>query len=107
MKFIWKIEWLSVVPSKDKYLNVVIQCGWRCAMVDDHGSIMHSDCGIKNFELNEQQSFVQYENLSQDIVLTWLFEKDFDKQVIEEQIKNEHAKQNEMLFKPLPWISKE
>jgi hypothetical protein len=68
--FAWSVKKLEVVPVLGDKINVVITVNWNVIGTD--GDISESHSGLRSFSLGE--SFVPYDQLTEQQVLDWCFE---------------------------------
>lgn len=101
----WVIERLECKPLDGNLQNVVIVTHWRCigeAYTDVlysasvYGSCVFSDIG---------NPFIEYENLTQDIVLGWVW-GEVNKNDVEASVQSELDKKVSppLISLPLPWL---
>lgn len=102
-QFNWHIDSLPVYTIKDGKINVVSEIGWRCEAIED-GVFSAFIEGTVTVELNPA-SFVAYDQLTKDIVWTWVYAK-VNKETIEEnlQLAIDAQKTSKPVTLPLPWI---
>jgi hypothetical protein len=96
-QFFWTITDLSA----DTKLKAVVQCLWKCS------------CGLNEFAGSvtldpadtSSPGFIAYENLTEDLVLQWVFNLLGDEKIlIEEQASKVPAKPPEPpFFNGIPW----
>lgn len=102
MNIIWKIEWLKVSPFLDGFKDVVVEAGWGCSIAQElaESTKRGTDCGVAKFAFN-QANFTQYEGLTEDQILTWIFDSGLDKKSVESKIVEKMNPAQEV--KQLPW----
>lgn len=105
MSLTWKIEQLNCKPSFDGKTNVVETIHWRLNGVD--GDYATSVYGSQGVTYEESTDFIEYDNLTEDQLISWV--KDI---LGEEQVTNyensvisqlELLKNPVMVNPPLPW----
>jgi hypothetical protein len=103
--YVWSIESLDCIPSKDGLSNVVSAIHWRCKGNNDVNST--EVYGVVGLEHNAEAPFVEYANLNKETVIKWAKEALGNEKVIE--LESLLAKQLEALANPpiispkLPW----
>ena len=108
MEIFWKIDSLTVRPKQDEYINVVHSAAWRC-VVTEHG-LSATEQGVAVFT-GPIIDFVFYEQLSEQIVLNWVWEACYNddpiigwsKSLIEQNLIAKIQTQ-QITERPLPWI---
>jgi hypothetical protein len=71
MKYTWAIKQLNVIPSKGQHTDVVHSIVWEVTGVDGQDSATTS--GALSINTDNIQNFIAYQNLTQDEVLSWVF----------------------------------
>lgn len=69
-KYEWKIGQLEVVPSQDGLSNVVQTIDWTYSASD--GDCMVSTQGQTTLSEPDKSTFVEFENLTENDVITWI-----------------------------------
>lgn len=101
----WRIEWMKAVPQVAGAENIIVECGWRCTLVQDMQSV--SAYGSASFSIpeNVDDSFTPFDQLSESQVLDWIWGGKVDRESIETGL----TRQLEELVNPsivqvsLPW----
>jgi hypothetical protein len=98
----WKIESMSVKPQEGSYTDVVVTAAWRC--IDSSGEFTASNYGSVGF-VGPGDSFVPYQDLTEDEVLGWVWANGVDKDAVEANVTQElNALVNPpVVTLPLPW----
>ena len=103
-QFNWHIDSLPVYATKDGKTNVVSEINWRCEAVEDNSfsALIEGTVAIQL----DPVFFVSYENLTQDIVWSWVYRK-VNKQTIEEnlQLAIDAQKTSKPIILSLPWAA--
>ena len=99
----WLIERLDCVPQSAEGADYVVTAYWRCNGVDgDHSGTAYGTC---SFSVEAKQDYVPYADLTQDMVLGWVWangvDKDSAEAAIEQQIQNQINPP--IVSPPLPW----
>lgn len=105
-QFLWKVLMMYCSPYEDGKQDVVVTVNWQCiGMIDNNGEQASAAIGDgTNFIYEQGQSFTPYDQLTQEQVLGWVWQK-----VDKEQIQNDVLKKIADQFKPpvitppLPW----
>lgn len=66
----WQINGLECYPEVNGNKNVVFMIRWECLAFDEKYNL--SANGTQTLSLNEQTSYIAYENLTEAIVMSWL-----------------------------------
>ncbi|NBQ97251.1 MAG: hypothetical protein EBT26_02005 [Microbacteriaceae bacterium] len=98
----WKIIKLECLLNYNNLQNVVLKAYWEYTISQDNEQETIS--GIKQFTAPSEDNFIPYENLTEQIVLDWLW-KEISKQATEElAIKKLNDKINPPIISlSLPW----
>jgi len=106
--YVWKIENLGFTILDEGRQNVVNVIVWRFSGTNDVFS--GETCGATKLDLDENASFIEYKNLTEDIVLNWLTSAIGEEQLAEIKLKidTQIEAQIEAQTKPktgsgLPW----
>lgn len=93
-------------PTYEGLENVVFDIGYLCVGTDEEYSAQVY--GNTKIELSTDQPFTPYENLTQEQVLTWIFDGKVNKNEVELNIQKQIVDQKillpEMQEIPLPWV---
>ena len=98
----WKINQLNVAPSEGDHTNVVITAWWQAIDEEDgFTGTVYSSCTLPPVE----GDFTPYEDLTEDMVLGWIWANGVDKDEVEAQVlaQIEDQKNPTVLIPPLPW----
>ena len=106
----WVIEWMQCKPTEGSYTDVVITAGWRC-----NGSQAVSGVtfpytgtvyGTSSFPMPEG-TFTQYDQLTQEQVLGWVWASGVDKATTESGVQAQIDDQINppIVQPPLPWAT--
>ena len=98
----WKIESMIVKPVDGANTDVVVTACWRCTAVDgDHSASNYGSMGFAS----PGDVFVAYPDLTEDIVLGWIWANGVDKAEVEANVARELDMQVNppTVAKPLPW----
>lgn len=100
--YTWTVTAMDVYTQQDDKNNVVYNVHWTCSGVfaDTTGSV-YSTCQLPAPE----GSFTPYADLTQDVVLGWIWANGVDKasaeDAVDQQIRDKIAPATQTL--PLPW----
>lgn len=99
--FNWTVEGIDCHSQLEGKYDVVHNVHWRCVGIDgSSNATMYGSCEIPN----SSESFTQYQDLTQQDVLAWVWANDVNKQEIEDGIAFQiNAQLNPSTTKPLPW----
>ena len=70
--FKWSVKKLEVIPVLDNKTNVVTTVNWTVVGTDSETSTSENYSGLRSFSVGE--SFIPYEQLTEQQVLDWCFE---------------------------------
>jgi len=70
--FKWSIKKLEVAPTLNNRVNVVTTVNWTVVGTDSESNISESYSGLRSFSLGD--TFVSYDQLTEQQVLDWCFE---------------------------------
>lgn len=105
MEYKWTISLLECYPQQGENQNVVFNAHWRCtATLEEFTESVYGTCGL---QLNPDSDYIPYEDLTEDIVLSWIWSSGVDKIKYEELLSKQiDSKVNPtILAPPLPWIN--
>ena len=88
MNITWTIEQMKCLPQTEGKTNVVTQVHWKCSVEkeqDDH-VYYASDFGICEF-VYRGGNFVEYQDLTPDDVLSWVWSSGVEKSDVEAKVK--------------------
>ena len=99
----WKIEFLNAYPEHEGETNVVISAGWRVTGVD--GEFTSTIYSTATFTLNPDTPFIPFANLTEAIVLDWVWASGVNKDSAEAAIQQyiDNQKKPPVVQPPLPW----
>lgn len=66
----WTIDGMDVVPNKSVYTNVVSNIHWR--VLATYENYMISVYGEESIEYQLRETFIPYEELTQETVINWV-----------------------------------
>lgn len=99
-------QWKILELERDAATGAVIRIHWDCTGIDEESSISHRLYGAEDFNANvDDPSFVPFENLTEEIVLTWLWNPSkIDKAEIETKIATIiNQELNPVIISGKPW----
>ena len=106
--YTWKIENLGFTILDEGKQNVVNVILWRFTGTNDVFS--SETCGATQLDLDKNVSFIEYENLTENIVLNWLISAIGEEQIaeiklkIDTQIESQIEAQKPKTGSGLPWV---
>lgn len=74
--FKWSIKKLEVAPALNNRVNVVTTVNWNVVGTDSDSNISESYSGLSSFSLGD--TFVSYDQLTEQQVLDWCFEPEIN-----------------------------
>lgn len=110
----WKILNLITQKNIGDLQNVVVQrawsvCGLYVEKISDIEQLSweHHIGGFETLPLPQQENFVEYDKLTQDQILQWLWNGVIDKNAIEDELKKkiDESKSSTIGNPPLPWAA--
>jgi hypothetical protein len=102
---VWIIEWMKTTPTTADPAEAVITIGWRCNGTDgEYSGTVYSTVSLP---AADPANFVPYSQLTQDIVLGWVWANGVDKDATEAAVAGEIEQQkNPPFISPaLPWAT--
>ena len=100
---IWKILHVSVMPELDGKTDVVCSVGWRAILEKELNGKTYVTGKYSRLELGAPGStFIQYENLTEEDVLNWIWANGVDKAAVESEL-NSATHFTIKDSKPTPW----
>jgi hypothetical protein len=104
--YTWDVVQMDVYPEKDGFTDVVYMTHWTLSGTDN--TYTGSAYGTAGIALNEQGSYIPYEDLTQEQVLGWVKNSLGEEQValLEAKIATQIANQANppVITPPLPWL---
>jgi len=100
--FTWSITNMTANEQVGDYSNVVNKIFYSCTAVD--GDAFKTVTGVLDIALDPDNTFILYENLTQDDVLNWLWEHGVDQSAIESDLDSAIHQPNNVVL-PLPWTT--
>jgi hypothetical protein len=102
---VWIVEWMKTTPTSANPAEAVITIGWRCNGTDgDYSGSVYSTVSLP---AADPASFIPYADLTQDIVLGWVWANGVDKDSAEAAVAQqiEMQKNPQVIQPPLPWAA--
>jgi len=102
---VWQIEWMNTTPTSADPAEAVITVGWRCnGTQDSYSASVYSTCSLPPAD---PASFIPYNQLTQDIVLGWIWANGVDKDATEAAVQAQIDNQINppVIQPPLPWAA--
>jgi hypothetical protein len=93
----WQVNYADVKATEDDLSNVCISCRWSVSATDDSTdpATTASSYSYATFGAPDPSSFIDFDNLTQETVLGWIYDSGVDKDAVEaglvsqiDQIKN-------------------
>jgi hypothetical protein len=102
---VWIVEWMKTTPTSANPAEAVITIGWRCNGTDgDYSGSVYSTVSLP---AADPANFTPYADLTQDIVLGWVWANGVDKDSAEAAVAQqiEMQKNPQVIQPPLPWAA--
>lgn len=101
----WNVVQMDCYPDVDGEQDVVFTVHWRLNGVD--GEYTGSVYGSVGVTLDAEAPFTPYDQLTQDQVLSWVWESGVDKAATEAAVAQqiEDQKNPKVVTPPLPWAA--
>ena len=101
--FNWTVEKMICAPELEGHTDVVTSVMFACAGTDGtHGAEIRDTCAIPY----HADSFVAYQDLTQDQVLAWLDAQGINRPYIEQLVQQKISDQYQNLqIQDPPWVS--
>lgn len=103
--FTWTISKLDCYPQVGDETDVVMTAHWQCTGTDGtYTAQVYSTCAIP---APAPEDFVPYADLTQDLVLSWIWADGVDKDATEAAVQTQLDNQINppVVSPPLPWSS--
>jgi len=104
--FTWNIDRMESYPLIGDRPNIVYTVYWSCTGNDtdvNGNPCVAAQTGYCNIPYNPD-TYVPYESLTQDVVLSWVWAYGSDKTVIETMVQDKlNILMNPVVATPLPW----
>jgi hypothetical protein len=98
----WNIVKLDVKPTSDDLTNVVVTAHWDCTISEEtHSSRVYGTISFPE----PSESFIDYDSLTKEQVLSWVWENGVDKEQTEASLTSqlELLKNPPIIHPALPW----
>ena len=106
MSIVWTIEELRCLPQAEGQTKVVTEVYWRCVGTKEQDGQTHSsgEYGVCHFTY-KGGDFINYDSLTVDDVLSWVWASDVEKTEVEARINLNIANllNPPVVVHPLPW----
>jgi hypothetical protein len=101
----WKVTSMMAIPQEDGLTNVVSRVMWFAS--DTDGTYSAQIGGEIDIALETDETYTDYTQLTEEIVLDWCFENGLDKVAIEANLARQivHQANPPVIPLPLPWTS--
>jgi hypothetical protein len=99
----WSISQLDCKPQELNEQNYVIVAHWQCVGNDgNYASSVYNTC---SFSVEEKADFVPYQDLTEQMVLGWIWASGVDKAATEAAVEQmiENQINPPVVSPPLPW----
>ncbi len=102
---VWIVEWMKTTPTSADPAEAVITIGWRCSGTD--GGYNGTVYSTVSLPAADPANFTPYADLTQDIVLGWVWANGVDKDSAEAAVAQqiEMQKNPQVIQPPLPWAA--
>ena len=101
----WTVSAMDCKVSEDNLSDVVFNVHWQCSATEDgYSASVYSPCSVPG---PNPESFVPYDQLTQDEVLGWIWANGVDKDATEAAVQQQiYLQKNPVVVSPpLPWAS--
>ena len=106
---VWIVEWMKTTPESANPEKAVITIGWRCNGTEVDGDKTYSGSVYSTVSLPaaDPASFIPYADLTQDIVLGWIWANGVDQASAEAAVQQQIDNQINppVIQPPLPWAA--
>jgi len=109
--FNWNISQLDCIPDVDGKQDYVVTAHWQCNGSEESGGQTYTSqiYGTSSFQVDPGPDYIPYDQLTQEIVLNWVWasgiDKDATEAAVQKQIDNEINPP--VISPPLPWANTE
>lgn len=85
--YTWKIDHLDTALTENDLQKVVKSCRWTVTAKDDSDpAVTTSTYGYSTFESPSTETFVAYDNLTEQTVLDWVWSSGTDKEKVQQEL---------------------
>ena len=106
IEYNWTVEQLRCLPQSEGQTKVVTEVHWRCVGTKEQDGQTHSsgEYGVCHFTY-KGGDYIDYDRLTADDVLSWVWASDLEKTEIEARINLNIANlvNPPVVVHPLPW----
>lgn len=107
--FVWTVSQMDCIPDVDGKIDYVVTAHWQCTGTEVSGGKTYTAqiYGTSSFEVVPGPDFIPYDQLTQDIVLGWVWNSGISKvgteAAVQKQIDNQINPP--IVSPPLPWAA--
>lgn len=108
MNIVWKIIGAQSYKSVSGKPDVVSSITWSCVASKDVDGKTIAESVYNTTSLPmEFKSFIPFEDLTEEILLSWVWNNGTEKEIVEDEIKAKLLDKinNPLQAKPLPWLN--
>ena len=106
--FVWNISQLDCMPDVQGKIDYVVTAHWQCNGSEESGGTVYTAqvYGTSSFEVLPGPDFIPYDELTQEIVLNWIWNSGVSKEATEANGQQQiDTKINPPIVSPpLPWV---
>jgi hypothetical protein len=107
--FVWTISQLDCIPDVDGKQDYVVTAHWQCNGSEVSGDKTYTAqiYGTSSFQVDPGPNYIPYEDLTQDIVLGWVWASGISKDGTEASVQKMIDNQIDppIISPPLPWAA--
>jgi hypothetical protein len=108
MNIVWKIIGAQSFKSVAGNPDVISSITWSCTASEDvDGKVMAESVHNTTSLPMEFNSFIPFEDLTEEVLLSWVWNNGAEKEIVEDEIKAKLSEKinNPVQAKPLPWLN--
>ena len=107
--FVWTVSQLDCIPDVDGKQDYVVTAHWQCVGTEVWGGKTYTAqiYGTSSFQVLPGPDFIPYADLTQDIVLGWVWNSGISKDGTEASVQKMIDNQIDppIISPPLPWVA--
>lgn len=105
--FVWNISQLDCIPDVEGKIDYVVTAHWQCNGSEESGGTVYTAqvYGTSSFEVLPGPDFIPYDQLTQEIVLNWIWNSGVSKEATEANVQQQIDNMIDppVISPPLPW----
>ena len=106
--FVWNISQLDCIPDVQGKIDYVVTAHWQCNGSEESGGTVYTAqvYGTSSFDVLPGPDFITYDELTQEIVLNWIWNSGVSKEATEANVQQQidNKINPPIVSPPLPWV---